>query len=177
MTTKIFRPIKLLSRKHNVAIIVVHHLGKADRQRMGQRMLGSMANHAWSEDSMYLLKSSQSTVKMEVESKVAPGQIFKLGNLDNNRWEPQISTWRKDDEQEMSHTMNGDRSRGRNGSGQGSDGASRRGSLAGEALSMLGGIQQTRTIADQAGITYQQAYRQLTRDPKVQKHGNGWSLK
>ena len=174
MTTKIFRPVKMLSRKHNVAMTVVHHLGKADKQRMGQRMLGSVANHAWSEDSLYLLKHSESTIKMELESKVAPGQVWKVGNLDNDRWEPQISAWRKDDERELAHTMNGDR---RGGSRQGSGGASKKQSVAGESLAMLGGIQQTRTIADQCGITYQQAYRQLTRDPTVQKHGNGWSLK
>ena len=177
MTTKIFRPVKVLSRKHNVAIVVVHHLGKADKQRMGQRMLGSVANHAWSEDSLYLLKSSASTVKMELESKVAPGMVYRVGNLDNDRWEPQISAWKKDDEAEFAQSSNGARPNGRNGSSQGSDRGSGKLSIAGECLSMLGGVQLTRTIADQANLTYQQAYRQLSRDKNVQKHGNGWSLK
>jgi hypothetical protein len=98
MTTKIFKPLKTLARKHNIAVVVIHHMGKSDRPRMGQRMLGSVANHAWSEDSIYLSRSGMENIRMEVESKTAPGGTYRLSNLNNTRWEPQIGPWRPDDD-------------------------------------------------------------------------------
>ena len=164
MTNKIFKPLKVLSRKHNVALQVVHHLGKADRSRMGQRMLGSVANHAWAEDSMYLLKSGQDSVKMEFESKVAPGAIYRIGNLNNARWEPQVSPWKKEDGDAGTKTK---------------PKTPKPRSAAGKALDQLGvGAHSTREIAAAAGIEYQQAYRQLSRDPGVQQTANkGWEIR
>ena len=181
MTTKIFRPLKVLARKHNVALIVVHHLNKGDNKRMGQRMLGSVANHAWGEDSLYLTHASGSgNVKMEFESKVAPGQAFKISNLDNERWVPTLDPWKKDDEKNYNNA-NAPRERGARrstqsdeGSSQGSRREDRKPSPAGEALAQLGGVQITKVIAEAAGISYQQAYRQLGRDPKAKKNGNNW---
>lgn len=187
MTTKIFRPLKVLARKHNVGLIVVHHLNKSDKQRMGQRMLGSVANHAWGEDSIYLTHANgPGNVKMEFESKVAPAATYKIGNLDNERWEPMITQWRKDDSNQNSTPAGG---RGHNDRGarrssgaasgkrQGSGRDSGKLSVAGEALAKLGGLQPVKTIAAEAGLTYQQAYRQLNRDAQVQKNGNNWELK
>jgi hypothetical protein len=169
MTTKIFRPLKLLARKHNVALQVVHHMSKGDKQRMGQRMLGSVANHAWGEDSTYLTHAGgRGNVKMEFESKVAPGQIYKVGNLDNERWEPSISSWRKED----ANQNNAPASNGARGAkkpvGSSRDAIQDDGklSVAGQALEKLSGIQTAKTIAEAAGLNYQQAYRQLSRDPQ-----------
>lgn len=92
MTQQIFKPLKVLSRKYNVAIQVVHHMGKADKPRAGQRMLGSVANHAWAEDSVYISRAAHS-LKMEIESKTGPGGTFRVGNLENNRWDPQVESW------------------------------------------------------------------------------------
>jgi hypothetical protein len=177
MTTKIFRPLKTLARKHNVGLIVVHHLNKSDKVRMGQRMLGSVANHAWAEDSLYLTHGGKrGTVKMEFESKVAPGEIYKLDNLDNDRWDPLITPWRKEDANANSTPAerNGGR---RSGSDSGSSARAPRMSIAGEALARLGGVQATAQIAAEAGLTYQQAYRQLSRDKFVTKQGSNWSTK
>lgn len=181
MTTKIFRPLKLISRKHNVSLLVVHHLNKGENKRMGQRMLGSVANHAWAEDSLYLLHGGRyGTVKMEFESKVAPGQTYRLGNLDNDRWEPTIEPWKKDDES----NLNGHRQQSRsNQSGErsgkrgGSDRESGKWSVAGRSLSELSGVQSTKAVADRAGISTQQAWRQLSRDPHVEKNGTQWTIK
>lgn len=173
MTTKIFRPLKVLARKHNVSLIVVHHLNKGENKRMGQRMLGSVANHAWDEDSMYLTHGGKpGTVKMEFESKVAPGQIYKIDNLDNDTWSPQIGPWRKDDS-----NLNSTQGRGFGGGPR--EPRVERPSVAAIALEGLGGgLHNTRTIAEAAGITYQQAYRQLSRDSsRVEKLGNEWSMK
>lgn len=185
MTTKIFRPLKVLSRKHNVSLIVIHHLNKSDKQRMGQRMLGSVANHAWGEDSLYLTHTGRKgTIKMEFESKVAPGQVFKIDNLDNERWEPLISPWRKDDENQNQQPRRQSHDRGAHrssrDSSRSSSGSNREGgnlSAAGQALARLSGLQSTKAIADEAGLTYQQAYRQLTRDRNVEKNGNSWEMK
>lgn len=182
MTTKIFRPLKLLARKHNVALIVIHHLNKGEKQRMGQRMLGSVANHAWGEDSLYLLHGGKrGTVKMEFESKVAPGQLYRIGNLDNDRWEPQISSWNKEDDQNLntgaSTSTRSNRQGKAGGRRQGSNQEGGNLSVAGLALEELGGIQSTRAVAEKAGISTQQAWRQLSRDKNIEKHGTEWSLK
>jgi hypothetical protein len=91
MTTKIFRPLKQLSEKYKVAIIVVHHMKKGDGngQRGGQMMLGSVANHAWTEDSLYIGHHS-GQLKVEVESKHAQGGTFIVKNIRNKRWTPRI---------------------------------------------------------------------------------------
>ena len=173
MTTKIFRPLKVLARKHNVALIVVHHLNKGENKRMGQRMLGSVANHAWGEDSIYLTHGGKrGTVKMEFESKVAPGQIYKIDNLDNDDWAPQIGPWRKEDSN-MNSTPTG------RGGGAPRESRADRPSVAAIALEGLGGgLHSTKAVADAAGITYQQAYRQLSRDTnRVEKQGSEWSMK
>ena len=167
MTTKIFRPLKVISRKWNVALIVVHHLNKSDRARIGQRMLGSVANHAWAEDSLYLTHgSTRGIVKMEFESKVANGKTYKISNLNNERWDPQISNWRKEDSQEVNSTPKKQEKEPRGSK-----------SPAAEALEMLGGIQSTKAIAAEAGLNYQQAWRQLSRDKTVQKVGTNWEMK
>ena len=95
MTTKVFKPLKVLARKHNVAIMVVHHMGKAERSRAGQRLLGSVANHAWSEDSIYLSRAAHS-IKMEIESKTMPGTTWRISNLENLHWDPVVDPWSPD---------------------------------------------------------------------------------
>lgn len=97
MTTHIFKPTKVLARKHNVALLFIHHMGKAEKSRPGQRMLGSVANHAWAEDSIYLSRSGLADIRMELESKTAPGKVHRLTNLDNLHWSPEVLPWRKDD--------------------------------------------------------------------------------
>jgi len=96
MTTKIFRPLKMIAREHDVAVMVVHHLRKGgdDEKRGGQLMLGSVANHAWSENSIYLRLSKAGTIKMEVESKFFPGEDYRLNGLAKSRdWNPQVELW------------------------------------------------------------------------------------
>lgn len=96
MTTKIFKPLKMIAREHNVAIQVVHHLRKGgdDDARGGQLMLGSVANHAWSEDSIYLRHTKTGDLRMEVESKFFPGETYRLTGIANNRgWQPSVNEW------------------------------------------------------------------------------------
>lgn len=94
MTEKLFKPAKVLSRKHNVAIPIVHHMRKGTGQvrsgefeRGGQLLLGSVANHAWAEDALYL-KLTKGGVEVELESKTAPSGRFKISNIRNKQWDP-----------------------------------------------------------------------------------------
>lgn len=100
MTTKIYKPMKLLMRKHGCALRFVHHMGKSgtnDERRGGQKMLGGTANHAWSEDSLYLSRHRDG-VKMEFESKSAPEKTYVIANLDNFDWQPLFEPQKPKDE-------------------------------------------------------------------------------
>lgn len=97
MTTKIFKPLKVLSRKHNVALLVVHHMGKSEKSRPGQRMLGAVANHAWAEDSIYLSRSGLDDIRMDLESKTVPAATYRISDLNNTAWTPNVAPWRPDE--------------------------------------------------------------------------------
>lgn len=94
MTTKIFKPIKQIARDAGVALIFIHHSRKSgsEERRGGQRMLGSVANHAWSEDSLYLTLGKTGTVEMEAESKSYKTTSYRITGIANsNHWEPQVT--------------------------------------------------------------------------------------
>ena len=95
MTEKVFRPLKQLSRKHGVAVQVVHHMRKGDPkagpQRGGQLLLGSVANHAWAEDSMYFRLGRGGAIVCEQESKQAPVPGFTVSHIRNRKWEPVVT--------------------------------------------------------------------------------------
>lgn len=104
MTTKIFRPLKELARKHNCAIQMIHHMRKGDPkagpQRGGQMLLGSVANHAWAEDSLYFKLGRGGDIICEQESKSAPVPGFRLTGIRNRRWTPQVTVNANDNERE-----------------------------------------------------------------------------
>jgi hypothetical protein len=98
MTTKIFRPLKELARKWGVAIQLIHHMRKTDPkasyQRGGQLLLGSVANHAWAEDSMYFRLGRGGIIVVEQESKNAPVPGFSISGINGARyrsWNPQVT--------------------------------------------------------------------------------------
>lgn len=94
MTTKVFKPLKDLAQKHGCAIQFVHHMRKGDPknpQRGGQMMLGSVANHAWAEDSMYLKYGRGGLIVVEQESKNAPVFGFNVAGLRNRSWTPRVT--------------------------------------------------------------------------------------
>lgn len=132
MTNKIYRPLLQLARKHHLAVIVVHHMrkqGEGDKgKRGGQLMLGSVANHAWSQNSLYVLHGQYNTLMMETESKFAQGERYAIKNLKSrsrgkDTWEPQVEPADKDTEQKQAGKGKGDvkkkpqRSSGDDGSG------------------------------------------------------------
>lgn len=84
LNLKVLTPLRQMAEKHGVAIQVVHHLRKGrdgDSSRAGQRMLGSVALHAWSESSMYFSHGKLGVMLVETESKHAASQRFEIRNL------------------------------------------------------------------------------------------------
>lgn len=169
MTNKIFKPLKTLCRKYNVAFQVIHHMGKADRARPGQRMLGSVANHAWSEDSIYLARAGADDIRMELESKTAPGGLFRITNLNNTEWSPELNPWKPDDEpvkSEYNGHTNG-RSAG-NGHASVSTSQKARPTIEGNQLQKLineaGSVGLTTAqVAETLGVTRSTAHKRLVR--------------
>jgi len=139
MTTKYFKPLKELARKHEVALILVHHMNKnGEAKRAGQRMLGSVANHAWAEDSMYLTPRSDG-VDMETESKTWKKAKYTV-NIHEKGWYPVVSP------ENSTRTSK---------SSLGSDGIL-------EALQVLGDRAHTRALAEQLGMQWPKMRRSLT---------------
>lgn len=101
MTERIYRPLKVIAEKHQCAIQVVHHMRKGrdndNGTRGGQKMLGSVANHAWSENSLYFTHGRLGTMLVETESKHAQSIRFEIRNLRKKSptgqltWEPEVN--------------------------------------------------------------------------------------
>lgn len=91
LTTRIFKPMKVLMRKHSCALRFVHHMGKGgdENRRGGQKLLGATALHAWAEDSLYITRTGKpGQLKVEFESKSAPEEHYLISGLDNKLWTP-----------------------------------------------------------------------------------------
>lgn len=99
LNLKILTPLRQVAEKHGCALQVVHHLGKAregDTRRSGQKLLGSVALHAWSESSLYFTHGSRGTMLVETESKHATTLRFEIRGLRKRTptnaltWEPEV---------------------------------------------------------------------------------------
>jgi hypothetical protein len=179
MTQKLFRPLKQLAEKHEVAIMVVHHMRKGDPSkptRGGQLMLGSVANHAWAEDSLYLRLVRGGDILVERESKHTTGGTFKITRLRNKDWTPLVTDDRLDEGnlpeggQDESEVEGRGRSRAN----------ARSKSKALKALQELGGgAHKTRVVAEQMGVTLGGARRQLARlaeQGAISRVGDTWLI-
>jgi hypothetical protein len=176
MTTKIFRPLKELARKWNVAIQMIHHMRKTDPkasyQRGGQLLLGSVANHAWAEDSMYFRLGRGGTIVVEQESKNAPVPGFTIAGINGARyrsWNPQV-TIKPDSssgDAETPRIQSGKpSSNGESTSTRQIDGKRRRPNKTLQALKDLGPELRTyREVADKAGVQVPTVYQTVTRYP------------
>lgn len=191
MTTKIFRPLKELARKHGCSIQVVHHMRKADPKagpmRGGQMMLGSVANHAWAEDSMYFRLGRGGDIICEQESKNAQVDGFRLTGIRNKRWTPQVIVTPGDSEPEPQ----GADGQSRKGTGLGpkSPRTPRAGMAPGEkttstnnaALKALAEMTQAscRQVADAAGVSTASVYQGFKRHEEkgwVEKVGTQYRI-
>jgi hypothetical protein len=188
MTTKIFKPLKQLAEQYKASIMVVHHMRKGDPkqpQRGGQLMLGSVANHAWSEDSLYLKTARGGNILVERESKNTTSGTFTISGLRNRDWTPAVIDDRLEgDENEADDSQGsaGSTSNARSGASRGaSKPAAGKRSRAHVALEELGaGTHRTTTIAELLHITPGGARLQLVRLEErglAQRDAHGmWSL-
>lgn len=80
MMSKILVPLKVLAKKYDVAIALVHHNKKESLpgQRAGKSMLGSVALHAWVESALYVKKTGNQSLVIESETKQAPGHTIRI---------------------------------------------------------------------------------------------------
>ena len=131
-------------------------------------MLGSVANHAWAEDALYV-RHSRGSLAVEFESKSAPEGKFNIVNLRNRNWEPRISKLELVEEDEIGKG-NGSTKRPRNRQESGEDGprsngkahAGRRPSRIPQFLKQHGPATIT-DIAEGLSISKQSANQQLLR--------------
>jgi hypothetical protein len=194
MTEKLFKPIKQLARKHGTAMVFVHHMRKGDPrspQRGGQLLLGSVANHAWAEDSLYIKLGRGGDVIVEQESKSAALPGFKITHIRNSRWEPQVLAERvvNDDGEvdvDESSSSNGHQPHGSVRRAQGNGHTPNSASRSAKVPKILGtlrelgpGVHSLNEIAAVAGVAQNTAYKQLLRCAEkgsIVKEGASWRL-
>jgi hypothetical protein len=62
-----------MQRRHNAAVVVVHHAKKgAGRVRAGQALRGSSEFHAWGDSNLYLRRQDDDSLTLAVEHRAAP---------------------------------------------------------------------------------------------------------
>lgn len=73
--------LRQLQRKHQVAIILVHHMRKSSANQPGQALRGSGDLHAWTDSAIYLLKRKDELVMhIEHRTNAAPSpMVVQLG--------------------------------------------------------------------------------------------------
>ena len=64
--------LRELNRRHQVALILVHHLAKRSRRNLGQALRGSSDLHAWTDSACYLVRRSDGRLLLTVEHRSAP---------------------------------------------------------------------------------------------------------
>jgi len=151
---------------------------KQGNQRGGQMLLGSVANHAWAEDSLYFRLGRGGDIICEQESKNAPVPGFRVSGIRNKKWTPTI-TMNKDDSEREPDGVDGPvrRSQGNGNNANGRSSAKRdpskttSGPL--KALDILGpGPHKVRTIGDLAGCQPPSVYQAFKRHLE-----KGWVVK
>lgn len=63
--------LRALSREHELALALVHHMSKKGRPQLGQALRGSSDLHAWADDSLYLTRA-KATLLLTLEHRSAP---------------------------------------------------------------------------------------------------------
>ena len=135
-------------------------------------MLGSVANHAWGEDSMYLKIGRGGDIIVEQESKHANVKGFRITHLRNQKWEPQVIQDPEEEEREPD---------GVNGQVRKATPKAKSKPKIIEALEELGqGFHSTQVIAEKSGVKPNTAFKQLQRQAEakvIQRNGGTWALK
>jgi RecA-family ATPase len=64
--------LRELNRRHEVAIVVVHHMSKKARAHLGQALRGSGDLHAWTDSACYLVHRGKGELRLTVEHRAGP---------------------------------------------------------------------------------------------------------
>jgi hypothetical protein len=63
--------LREINRRHNVAIVLAHHMAKRQRRDLGQGLRGSSDIHAWTDSACYLMRRSDGAVRLTIEHRSA----------------------------------------------------------------------------------------------------------
>ncbi len=140
-------------------------------------MLGSVANHAWAEDSLYLRLGRGGKVFVERESKHTTTGSFVIGRLRNKGWTPTVTDDKMSDDGDDEEVVEKSKS---NGHSPAKRTGARTNYAVLEALKELGpGGHPTKSVAEMLGITGGGAFKQLQRQQElgmVEKVGTHWQV-
>ena len=64
--------LRELNHRHDVAIVVVHHMSKKARAHLGQALRGSGDMHAWTDSACYLVHRGKGDLQLTVEHRAGP---------------------------------------------------------------------------------------------------------
>jgi hypothetical protein len=79
--------LRELNRRHNTAIVLVHHMAKRARKDPGQALRGSSDLHAWTDSACYLVRREQ-LLRLSLEHRAAPAPPPMLLRLAGGQDEP-----------------------------------------------------------------------------------------
>lgn len=63
--------LRELNRRHDTAVVLVHHMAKRPRHDLGQALRGSSDLHAWTDSACYLVHGNQH-LRLTVQHRAAP---------------------------------------------------------------------------------------------------------
>jgi AAA domain len=80
--------LRELNRRHQVALVLVHHMAKRARRDPGQALRGSSDLHAWTDSACYLVRRSEQRLRLTVEHRAAPAPEPMLLRLAGDDTQP-----------------------------------------------------------------------------------------
>lgn len=79
--------LRELNRRHQLALVLIHHMAKRARRDPGQALRGSSDLHAWTDSACYLVRREQQ-LRLTVEHRAAPPPQPMLLRLAGGNGEP-----------------------------------------------------------------------------------------
>ena len=64
--------LRHINRRHELALVLVHHMAKRSRRDLGQALRGSSDLHAWTDSACYLVRRNDQRLQLTVEHRSAP---------------------------------------------------------------------------------------------------------
>ena len=64
--------LRAINRRHQLALVLVHHMAKRSSCNLGQSLRGSSDLHAWTDSACYLVRRPDDRLQLTVEHRSAP---------------------------------------------------------------------------------------------------------